>query len=362
MRTYQNSITWIALGLLAILLRWLIPASSIEEVYSRGIYQVVRMAIDFLIASWMPVAILYVFLIGGLGLLIQRTRRWWRQSMATRQRIFSALFGVLAFVGGAVFLFMTLWGFNYGRLPVEQVLNLSLEKPDIAYLESRVRSEGIALVELRAQIPGSDTTTLADATFPEDMEHQLREALEGMLSAYGYPTQGRVRGRILYPRGIFLRFSSAGLYFPWTGEGHIDAGLLPIQRPYTMAHELSHGYGFGDEGTCSFWAYLTSERTADPALKYAIRLGYWRTLAATWLRADREAYLAFRETLDTGIIADLEAINENLTAYPDILPELRYAAYDSYLKAQGINEGMLNYNRVVLLVESWRREGDRSGQ
>ena len=54
------------------------------------------------------------------------------------------------------------------------------------------------------------------------------------------------------------------------------------------------------------------------------------------------------------MIADLDAINENNAAYPDIMPQFRDAAYDSYLKAQGIEEGIQNYGKVILMVEAWR--------
>ncbi|MCB0582976.1 MAG: DUF3810 family protein, partial [Phaeodactylibacter sp.] len=71
-----------------------------------------------------------------------------------------------------------------------------------------------------------------------------------------------------------------GLYFPFTGEGHIDAGLHPLQKPYVMAHELAHGYGFGDEGTCNFLGYLACIGSDDPVIAYIGHLNYWRTLAA----------------------------------------------------------------------------------
>ena len=218
--------------------------------------------------------------------------------------------------------------------------------------------EARALTQLRANLQRPDSMTLRADLFTVDMEDQLREALEEALAYYAYPVVGRVRGRVLAPRGIFLHFSSAGLYLPWTGEGHIDAGLIALQRPYTMTHELAHGYGFGDEGTCSFWAYLAAFRVKDETLAYALRLGYWRSLAASWARADREAYQAFRATLSPGIIADLEAINENIEAYPDWTPVMRDVAYDAYLKAQGIAEGLANYSKVIRLVEAWRRADD----
>ena len=255
-----------------------------------------------------------------------------------------------------MFTFLLLWGFNYGRIPVEEKLGLTLESPAREDLQQQVALEAAALSALRKQIPGADTTSLKGTYFPENSEEQLRESLGAVLTHYNYPVVGAVRGRLVYPKGIFLRFSSAGLYLPWTGEGHIDGGLLPLQQAYTMAHEMAHGYGFGDEGSCSFWAYLTAFRVTDPTLQYAIRLGYWRSLAGSWRRLDPEGYDQFRTSLDKGLVADLQAITTNNAAYPDILPKFRDAAYDSYLKAQGIAEGMENYSKVILLVEAWRKE------
>ena len=71
------------------------------------------------------------------------------------------------------------------------------------------------------------------------------------------------------------------------------------------------------------------------------------------MRYDNEDYQAFRETLPTGIVSDLNAIAENRRLYPSIFPNARNLIYDSYLKAQGIEEGLQNYNRVIMLVESF---------
>ncbi len=191
------------------------------------------------------------------------------------------------------------------------------------------------------------------ADLPAGLEATLRAGLEGRLAELDYPAVGRVRARRLYPKGIFLRFSSSGLYFPFTAEGHVDAGVHPLMMPYVMSHEMAHGYGFADEGTCSFLAYLGTTASPIPLIAYAGHLNYFRTVAGQYLRQDPEAYAAFRNALPEGIQADLNAINANLEKYPDIMPRLRYYAYDTYLKAQGIPEGMLNYNRVVMLVRAW---------
>ena len=180
--------------------------------------------------------------------------------------------------------------------------------------------------------------------------------VENWLRDNNFPAIGKVRGREIYPKGIFLHFSSSGLYFPFTGEGHVDAGVHALQKPYIIAHEMFHGYGFGDEGTCNFNAFLACIKSNDPYIAYSGHLSYWRTLAINYLRYRPKEYRAFRRTLPLTIQADLDAINEVLISYPDIMPRFRYYAYDAYLKAQGIDEGMKNYNRVIMLVNAWRKQ------
>ena len=120
-----------------------------------------------------------------------------------------------------------------------------------------------------------------------------------------------------------------------------------------MAHEFAHAYGFGDEGTCSFIAYLALKNDEDPFIRYSLLLDYWRTLARNYLQYDYEDYQTLRSTLPAGIVADLNAIAENRTKYPSLFPNARNKIYDSYLKAQGIKEGLQNYNRVIMLVEAY---------
>lgn len=349
----KGFVRWgIILGALALMIRAVAGPEWIERYYSRGFFQLFRMFWDTILSSWFPLALFYIL---ALVLLVRFARAVYRWSrLKGVNRLWSLLGGLLGFAGWVVFSFLVLWGYNYGRIPVEQKLGLELKAPPWEVLQAQIEQEAATLGQLRSQIPGVTDAALGPDYFPADMEDQLRDGLEEVLTYYNYPVVGSVRGRTLYPKGIFLRFSSAGLYLPWTAEGHIDAGLLHLQRPYTMAHELAHGYGFGDEGTCSFWSYLTAFRVADPTLRYAIRLGYWRRIAARWARFDPDGYQEFRAALPAGIIADLEAININNARYPDIMPRFRDAAYDSYLKAQGIAEGMQNYGKVVLMVEAWR--------
>lgn len=354
MRNLRWNLFWVGAGILVLLLKTFLGNNSIlvERWYSRGLFIGVRYFFDLL--SWMPFPLMYLFwsvVVWGA----------WRKIQSWRKTGFSILqfsLGTLSFVGALLFFFFILWGFNYSRLSIEQQLGLQLKPLNKKELETVFQQETAQLMQLRTQIKTAQNRALRRSDFPMELEKNLREGLENWLATHNFPTAGQVRGRLLYPRGVFLRFSTAGLYFPYTGEGHVDPGLHPIQWPFTLTHELGHGYGFGDEGTCNFLALVACDGAGHPAIRYSGRLNYWRTLAAQYRQYDPEAFKKIREELPQAIQLDLDAINEAILRYPDLVPDLQPRIYNAYLKSQGIAEGVLNYDRVVMLAVAYEKMKD----
>ena len=352
----RRQIIWGALGVFAICCKWIGSQHPIwiETYYSRGIFKAIRYGIDYTLA-WSPIPLMYLLIPLLLFFLLRSLLRWLQRSRTSGQRVTDVLFALIGWLGGTLFFFLFLWGFNYDRVPLENQLSITPHPLRLSELQKELEEETARIIALRPQIPGiTDSTEFTEAFLPSNLEDHARTNLTTWLEENGFPTPGRVRGRILEPKGIFLRFSTAGLYFPFTGEGHIDGGLHPVQWPYVLTHELAHGYGFGDEGSCNFLAYVASIRDESPAMAYAGHLNYWRTLAIQYRQYEPDAYLALRENLPNGVQLDLDGINEAMQRYPDLIPHLQYRMYDAYLKTQGIEEGMLNYNRVVMLVRAWR--------
>ena len=345
--------------LFTLALRLLLPATVVERYFSRGLFVAFRTAWDYTV-GWLPVPLFYLFWLGVVLWLFHAGRRFVRQRRTQpvrgTRRALSSLAGHFSVaVLGLLLFFLWSWGFNYGRVPVEERMGFQVYQPGLEALRERVYTTAERLAEYRAAVT-ADTSALTAASFPADLEATLRPLLRAALLRHGYPAPGRPRGWRLQPRGILLHLSTAGVYWPWAAQGNIDAGLHPLQEPAVLAHELAHAYGFGDEGTCSFWAWLTAAETDDPLLRYCLELAYWRQLAGRLRYVDPENYLAWRqEMLDPGIRNDLEAIYANSALYEDLAPALRDATYTAYLHAQGIPEGLLNYGRVVQLVEGYRR-------
>ncbi|MBK7474743.1 MAG: DUF3810 domain-containing protein [Haliscomenobacter sp.] len=350
------------LGSVSVGLRWMASGNpeGVERLFSRGVFLFVRTLFDGL-TSFLPFPSVYLLLVGAAWWMYRNIRKKKQPTGASGWRLlghWALQTGNLA--GWVIAWFFWAWGYNYYRIPVEQAMGLNVIPLDKQKIAADFDQETAMLSTLRSSAFFRDTLALAREDFPGDLERQLRQSLKEVLTRYGYPGYGRVRGRLLYPAGIFLRFSTAGLYLPFTGEGHIDPGLHPVQWPYVMAHELAHGYGFGDEGTCNFWAYLACIQSGDLAIEYAGRLGYWRYLASVYRKSDPQSFQRARDKLPPGIKNDLKAISEAMNRYPDLIPVLQYRVYDAYLKSQGISEGMLNYDRVLVLTHAWR-EKERLG-
>ena len=349
-------IFFISFAVFTALLRWLVSGHShlVESVYSKGIFPVIRWVFDHTLHySYFPMIFIFLFF-GILYLLHIIVRPFKKSTYSILDRSKKFAFSLSAFLAILYCSFMWLWGFNYLRVPVEETLKFSPQPIPVLDLKSKLIERLPELIAARNGLTGVSETAIDTSFMPSDLEEQIRSNVQSVLLHYGYPASTDVQGRFL-PKGTLLRIKTSGVYFPFVGESNIDAGLHPLQYSETLAHEFTHGYGFGDEGTCSFIAYLALKDSSDPFIRYSLLLDYWRTLARNYLRHYNEDYQTFRKTLPQGIVADLNAIAANRQLYPSIFPNARNVIYDSYLKAQGIEEGLQNYNRVIMLVEGFEK-------
>jgi len=187
-------------------------------------------------------------------------------------------------------------------------------------------------------------------------ERELRTDVEKALSDLHLPHEGRVRVRQLWPKGLLLRWSTAGIYIPQSGEGHIDKGLLSVQKPFTMAHEMSHGYGVTDEGACNFIAWLACRQSRDSWIRFGGAFTYWRYAASEMPEQSvKEVIKSFPPVVERA----LTLVRENDKKYPDLMPKMRDAIYSSYLERHGVKGGLQSYNYVVLMVQQYLENKDQ---
>lgn len=347
---------WFILAGFTLLLRACFQAfpGVTEQVYSRSIFQGIRYAIDTLL-GWLPFPLTYILFAVLLWKLIAGVRYlFFNKSTPIRERLLTSGRQSLSFLCGVIVLFHWMWGYNYSRIPIEEHLSLPSLKLTEQDIKTALDAQTSLVLALRRQIQPDSNQVIADVFPPEQLEAAVRQDVQRELQRLEYPTPGKPRGRQPFWDGFLLRFGAAGIYNPFTGECNIDQGLHFLTKPNNLAHEFCHGYGFGDEGTCNFLAYLALEKSEQPFLRYSAELDFWRELAGAYRRLQPDTYAAFRATLPTGFIADLDNIYKKHDQYPEYFAAFRYDVYDRYLKTQGIPEGMANYGKVIPLVLAYR--------
>lgn len=353
---------WIALGAAAAGLHLALGRNSAlaERFFSRGLFVAWRWTWDLTLGR-SPIPWLYVFaavvLIAGaakVARVFSRPRS--RIRLPRLKAIGRTLLRTAAWAGALVFFFYVLWGFNYDRVGLEKQLGLEPPPLDAAALAAEASWASRMAKESRASIPSATSEALGKSVLPAGLETTLRKALVTVLREAGYPAPGRVRVRTFIPGGWMMRFSSTGIYIPYFGEGYTAGNLLPFEKPFTMAHEMAHGFGITDEGAANFLAFLTCEASPEPMVRYSGYASYWSYASGELLRDEFKALWA---DLPEGMKADLLAAQKNAARYRGALDKISRKVYARYLKSQRIEDGLRSYSRFVGLVAAWKQKSPR---
>lgn len=326
--------------------------AALESVYGQVAYPVVSRVLGIVFGYW-PGSASAV----GLGLLCAYLLTLLAIGLIARSTVALRFLAVAVLRTAAVLalFFLANWGFNYGRPSVPERLGIYAAGPrdllptDTLLLE--YARTAATVNRLRASLKPSGSFT---ATISVDSAAVLVTGLRATLLAIGYPTVPARDLRVL-PKGLLLRFGTAGVYSPWTGDPHIDGGLHPLQQTFTATHELAHQQGITDEGDCNLLAYLTGIRSSDPRVRYAAELTYLRYLRAAIFRRDRVAFAGLSPKLSERVSLDLREIRAAQDRFEEIAPAARDAIYDGYLKTQGVQDGLSSYGRIIDHVVAGRR-------
>ncbi|MBK9103022.1 MAG: DUF3810 family protein [Saprospiraceae bacterium] len=342
---HKRSLVWTASAMLVLGLKEILPSAFWDHYYYQGLFGWIRQTYDFLL-GWSPLPMVYII----LAVILVRVARWigqWRKGwiyQGTR-----ALGGIAAMVT----IFYMAWGFNYGQVSLQDRLGFRMTGASKDDIEKEFARATKILKEEAEALP--DRLTRDEAILGLEInDRDLRPDVVEALSILDIPHDGKVRIRQLWPAGFLLRWSTAGIYIPQTGEGHIDKGLLSVQKPFTIAHEMAHGYGVTDEGACNFIAWLACSQSRDQWIRFGGALTYWRYTAA---EMPNDSVSQVIHTFPPVVLRAITLVRANDKKYPDLMPRVRDAIYSSYLKSNGVRGGLRSYNEVVLMVEQYLKSG-----
>ena len=310
------------------------PQAAVEQWYSRGVYARIQPVVTRC-SSLVPFALLDVAAAVLLaGVLVAVARRWRRDRF--RSVVSHALVPALLVTSAVYLWFLLMWGLNYRRVPLEEKL---------AYDRSRVSSPRAAEM---ASLTVDRLNALADGARTADIDRAglaaSLVAVEATLGSTSPVVTAQPKRSLL--AWYFRRAAIDGMTDPFFLEIIVNPDLTPAERGFTLAHEWAHLAGYADESEANFIAWLACIRGA-PAAQYSGWLAAYPYLAATLPQAERQA-LARR--LSAPVVSDLAAIRDRLSRANPAVRRVARSAYDGYLRANRIEEGIANYGLVVRLM------------
>jgi hypothetical protein len=310
------------------------PGAVIERTYSTGVYLRLQNVLTPL-TNTVPIALFDVaiaaLLVFVLWWSIGRTRRlgFWRM-------LRHSLLPALTLAAVAYLVFLACWGLNYRRLPLEAKIDFD----NARVTTDAMRTLGTTAV--RMLNAGYDGAHAADQSGPT-LEQAFASA-QRMLGSQRLAVPGVLKRSLL--QMYFRQAAIDGMTDPWFLEVIVNPDTLPWERPFVVLHEWGHLAGYAHEAEANFVAW-TACLQGNAMARYSGWFAIYEHVFVTLTPPERKALAT---QLDPGPREDLRA---SAARYERSSPVVRTAArdvYDSYLRANRVQDGIASYTGVVRLI------------
>lgn len=345
---------WIITTILCFLLLYLLPSTFIEKYYSNNFYQFIRKLLDNTFGR-LSFPAYYIMLLTLFLIIIKWIITFFKENSNS---FIKKIFKIISFSAFVITFFFVLWGFNYGRIPLESKLKLVADTINIQQLEEETITTIQHLSAIRLKIK-NDTTTIPQIIFLNDTEDNSRTALNTTLAQLNYSYSSKIRGRFLI-NDMLLIFGIGGQYMPFTGEANVDNAIYYSKKPFYLIHEFAHGNGFTQEAECNFLAYVSCVNSTNLSLQYSGELNYLLYLFAELKYQDIKRYNQIFDNLPLALQKDMIDIKQYMQQHTFKLGIIGDVINNIYLKILGIKDGVKNYDKMVLLIYAWKHSSNKN--
>ncbi|GAC1613828.1 MAG: DUF3810 domain-containing protein [Vulcanimicrobiaceae bacterium] len=314
-------------------------ADWVEARFINGFYPVLERALGSITSrSWFPAGDAIVIL--GVFFIVLRAIAW-RRSRAPNRLVRCAL-ETAAICSLYTIGFYVLWGWCYERAPLTQRVRYEPTRVDAPAVQAlRVQT----IKELNRLGPlahrshrnpdlgrlAGDVLRIARALGNRDdlmLPAPKRSLLDGYLKATGI----------------------SGYINPYSAEAIEASDVLWFERPDFTAHEWSHTLGFAREDEANYIAVLACIRSSDPVVQYS----GWQQVFLYLPQPHLTSETFVKEVWD-----DFGAMTARNKAHVNLsLSSIQWHFYNSYLKANNVQNGTVSYSGFVdLLIGAPRDSG-----
>ena len=194
----------------------------------------------------------------------------------------------------------------------------------------------------------------------EDIHQLCIDAMKSLGQTYDQLDGYYPRPKPLAASDFFCQQYIQGYYFPFSMEANYNDVMCIMNLPATICHEYAHLRGYIYEDEANFVGFLACIQSDNIFLEYSGYLSVLNYLDNDFYASigrDRETYLEQVQILpqvhvDNTFVTDedWERINGKALIDTETVDQVSDVLSDISMKANGIEDGILSYTRVVELL------------
>lgn len=271
----------------------------------------------------------------------------------------NSLLNILSIISIAYFLFIILWGLNYNRMPLETTL---IESYNLKYNKSissiDKTKEGLANLyeflienanEARKLVKSSNGIMKANTDY-KGIINRAYLGYESILDFLPNLSGNYSNAKYVMSSKLMCYTGITGIYFPFTGEANINIAIPDIYIPSTTLHEMAHQRGYASEDEANFIAYLASINHPDIDFKYSGYILALNHTANALYSVDYDTYVTLSKNISEDVLDDLKNNRDFWDKYEGKIDDISNEINNTYLKANGVSEGVKSYGKMVDLL------------
>ena len=268
----------------------------------------------------------------------------------------NSLLNILSIISVIYFLFIILWGLNYNRMPLETTLienynfkynksisSIDKTKEDLANLyEFLIENAN----ETRKLVKSSDGIMKANTDY-KGIINRAYLGYENILDLLPNLSGNYSNAKYVMSSKLMCYTGITGIYFPFTGEANVNVAIPDIYIPSTTLHEMAHQRGYGSEDEANFLAYIACINNEDYDFQYSGYILALNYVSSALSKVDYDKLLELNRNISYKVRHDLIDNSEFWSEYQGQVSEISDSVNDTYLKANGVEEGTQSYGKVV---------------
>lgn len=309
------------------------------EWYARRIYPFFSIVLSR-VSSFFPFSVGDCFIYGSIaGLVVYliyaiAKRRSWKK---TAGRMAEYLLWVYVW-------FYMAWGLNYFR----ENFFVRTQIPYVDYSEDDFRSFLSAYTDsLNASF--TPVEKIDHAVVAEEVKNGYQE----IAGRFGLvPPAAYLHPKPMLIPSLMSGVGVLGYIGPFFTEYNLNPDLLPVQYPFTYAHEMAHVLGISSEAEANLYGFLVCSRSEVPEIRfsaYFALLPY--VLGNVYQLLPEEEFEQWKETISPEI---KKAYNDKVAywqgLYSPTIGDIQDTLYNWFLKSNNIPSGRKNYSEVIALL------------